>query len=574
MTKIRGKITKILFKKDDFIIAVLNTNTEQIKVLGNIYGVRKNEYINVEGVWETHPKFGEQLKVESWERPIPETEEQIIAYLSSPMVKGCGKKTAIKIVDELGEDTLKSIMKDRGTCLNGIHGLGKDRAKRISDSIVNTFQLQEIISDLSKYGIHSKMTVKMYQKHGANTSNVIKKNPYKLLDMNIIGFQETDEIARKIGIMPLSTYRIEACLKYILKQMCFEKGHSCITQQNLFKRVKMELNHNSSDSDLLSDQELETALMCTEEKYIIIQGNYVYPKTLYYSEEGLAQKLSKMKSSWDRQLLPFLEKHIKKHEKEENLILADKQKEAVLKLFEQQLLVLTGGPGTGKTTIIKTMIDMYKKLSPDSNIRLAAPTGRGSRKLSETVDYEASTIHKLIGYKNDSAPYYNRENQLICDFLIIDEMSMADVILTNNLLQAVRKDTKILFVGDTDQLPSVAPGNVLNDLIASEIATIKLKKVCRQAKNSQIVKNAHRINRGKSVLIDNQKKDLFFIRKNTLNGIAEFINKSVKRFLELGYSLSDILVLSPIKKGEVGTHELNILLRDNLNPYSIDKKEW
>lgn len=232
-------------------------------------------------------------------------------------------KTAIKIIEHLGEDTLNIIMKERETCLLNIQGLGKDRAKEITSSIVNTFELQEIIADLSQYSINSKMVIKMYQKYGTHTLNTIKSNPYELLSLNMISFQENDEIAKNLGIMPLSTYRMEACLKHVLKQMCFEKGDSYILQQDLLKRVKLELNHNSNDSELLSEQELETALMCTEEKSIIVQGEYIYPRSLYYSEESLAQKLSKMRRSWDSQLLPFLEKHIKKHEKAEKIILAD-----------------------------------------------------------------------------------------------------------------------------------------------------------------------------------------------------------------------------------------------------------
>src|SRR5699024_5031533 len=203
MKEFQGEIVKILFQKEDFLIAVLKTDTNQIKIIGNVYGVKKGEEVILRGDWETHPRFGEQLKVESWKRPIPQNEEQIIAYLSSPMVKGCGKKTAIKIVEHLGEDTLNIIMKEKETCLSNIQGLGKKRAKKITTSIVNTFELQEIITDLSQYGINSKMVIKMYQKYGTHTLNTIKSNPYELLSLNMISFQENDEIAKNLGIMPL-----------------------------------------------------------------------------------------------------------------------------------------------------------------------------------------------------------------------------------------------------------------------------------------------------------------------------------------------------------------------------------
>jgi len=575
MTELTGKVSRILFNKDDFMIAILKTDTRKnIKIVGNIYGVDKNEDITVKGVWETHPKFGEQLKVESWERPIPKTEEQILAFLSSPMVKGCGKKTARKIVKQLGENALSIISEKKEVALAGIKGLGKKRAKQIVASVIETFELQKIISQLKEYGITSSATIKLYQEYGSNTVDVIKENPYELINLNLVGFQKADEIARRIGIMPTSGYRIEACLNYILKKLCFQKGHTYILQDDLLHETSLALNHNADPSNVISLDELENVLICTEEKYIVNQGGYIYPTFLFYHEDELARKLSKMRGSRDGEALPFLEKHIKKYQKEQKIVLADKQREAIRRLFEEQLLVLTGGPGTGKTTVIKAMIDIYKKLYPKQTVKLAAPTGRASRKLSDTVGHEATTIHRLIGYRKGEIPTYNRENQLICDLLVVDEMSMADVALTNNLLQAISKDTKILFVGDVDQLPSVAPGNVLNDLIQSGIATIRLTEVFRQAEESQIIKNAHRINRGKSLFINNEKDDFFFIFQENLDNISTLIVRSAKRFLELGYTLSDLLILSPMKKGTVGTLELNEKLRNALNPASSHKKEW
>lgn len=570
-----GKITRILYRNDDFLIAILKTKEgEDIKIIGNIYGVDKNEQITIKGGWETHPKFGRQLMVESWERPIPQTEEQVLAFLSSPMVKGCGKKTARNIVNKLGKNALEIITKEKESCLSNIKGLGKSRSKQIVQSVVGTFELQKIISQLLVYGITAPMAIKAYKEYGSNTAEVIMKNPYELTNLNLVGFQKADEIARRIGIMPTSGYRIEACLKYVLKKMCFEKGHTYILKKDLLHETNLALNHNANPSEIVSDVELEDCLFCSEEKFVVIEDDCIYPTFLFKHEQALAGKLSKMMGSRLGRGVPNFKKHIRKYQKKHGIVLAEKQRYAIQRLFEKNLLVLTGGPGTGKTTVIRIMVDIYRKMYPEHTIRLVAPTGRASRKLSEVTGLEASTIHRLIGYQKGKQPLYNKDNRLPCNLLIIDEMSMVDVILANNLMQALSNDTKVLFVGDTDQLPSVAPGNVLRDLINSGIPTVTLTEVFRQAQESQIINNAHKVNRGKSLFIDQEKDDFFFISQENPEKIAKLIVKSALRFIELGYSISDILVLSPMKNGVVGTIALNEMLRNKLNPSQPDKKEW
>ena len=254
--------------------------------------------------------------------------------------------------------------------------------------------------------------------------------------------------------------------------------------------------------------------------------------------------------------------------------MAEKQREAVRRLFEEQMLILTGGPGTGKTTVIRAMLDMYKVMYPDKSVCLAAPTGKASRQLSEVAGHEASTIHRLIGYQQGEIPTYNWEDKLPCEFLIVDEMSMVDVQLASLLLDALERDTKILFVGDIDQLPSVSPGNVLSDMIKAGLPTVSLTEVFRQAEESQIISNAHRVNQGKSLLIDKDKGDFYFIDQEDPKRIADLIVRSAIRFQELGHSLSDILILSPMKKGPAGTITLNEQLREALNPATHTKTEW
>lgn len=574
MNKITGKLSKIFYRKDEFLIGKLATNNdEEIKIIGNIYGVDINEEITVKGEWETHSKYGRQLKVEFWERPIPQTEDQVLAFLSSSMVKGAGKKTARRIVDKLGEDALNIISEQRESCLIDIKGIRKKRAKEIVNSVIETYELQKIIAKLLVYGITSEMAIKLYKEHGSNTLEVIKNNPYELTNLNLIGFQKADEIAKKIGVLPTSGYRIEACLNYILKKECYKQGHSFISEDTLIKETDLALNHNALESDTVSEQELETSLISCEERFIVNENKNVYPSFLYQAESGLADKISKITANQLGRGVPNFKKHIKKYEKEQNIKLAPKQIKSIEQLFKNNLMVLTGGPGTGKTTVVKAMVDIHKKVYPDKTVKLTAPTGRASQKLADTVDHQASTIHKLIGYRKGEEPTYNSQNKLICDFLVVDEMSMADVSLIYLLLRALRNDTKIVFIGDTDQLPSVSPGNVLADLIKSNMPIVKLTEVFRQAQESQIIKNAHRVKSGKSLLINRQKNDCFFILKEDIRGIANLILRSAARFLELGYSLEDILILSPIKKGKAGTIELNEHLRDVLNPANIDKRD-
>ncbi|MEB6549295.1 ATP-dependent RecD-like DNA helicase [Heyndrickxia sporothermodurans] len=571
-----GTLKDVVFRQEDFLIGYMETdNRERIKIKGSLYGVEKGEEITIKGKWETHPKYGRQFAVETWERPIPQTKEQVIAFLASPLVKGCGPKQAVMIFEKLGENAIDIISEEGESCLEGIKGIGPKRRNKIVESVRSTFEVQKVISELLVYGITAEVAMKAYKEFGPNAAAIILENPYELIKLDNIGFLKADEIARKIGKLPISSFRIDACMEFVLTKTCYSSGHCYVEEHELFKQVELALNHHSTGDDIVTMEEIEQSVLRLDGDTIVIdEDGSIYPKRLFNYEKSLARKLSRLRGSRSGEAMSFLEKQITTYQKKNRIILAEKQREAVKRLFFEQMLILTGGPGTGKTTVVKAMIDVFKSVYPKAQIALAAPTGRASRKLSDVTGQEAKTIHSLIGYRPGDKAEYNNDNKLPANFLVVDEVSMVDLHLMHLLLQAVENDTKILLVGDTDQLPSVSPGNVLADMIQAGIPTVRLTDVFRQAEESQIVTNAHRINKGKPLLIDTTKNDFYFIRNDQPEHIAQLIVLSVVRFMNLGYDLSDIMVLSPMKKGPVGTIVLNQMLRDTINPKTAYTNEW
>src|SRR5690625_414810 len=570
-----GKVTSVLFQNDDFMIGVLTTDDNlEVKFTGNIYGVNKDEDLTLKGEWINHSKYGEQLKVHEWKRPIPKTKEQIIAFLGSGLVKGVGKKRAIDIVEKLGNDAITIINNKEEEALAGIKGIGKKTATNIVESIKATFEVQKIITELLRYGIPANLTLKLYKNYGSETALMVKQNPYTLTEIDGVGFHKADEIARNIGILPTSGYRVKACIDFILSRICHQKGHTYVNEEELVNETLSTLNHNSSMNEQVYEEELMQSIYSLEDRTLVIENELVYPKYLFKYEEGLARKLSRMRECRDGEALSFLDERIKKYQKKNQIILADNQRQAIKLMMEEQLLVLTGGPGTGKTTVVKAVIDIYKNENPNSVVMLTAPTGRASQKLSDSTGYNAMTMHRAIGYRQGELPEYHDGNKLEVDLLVIDEMSMVDLQIAHWTFNALPRHTKVLFIGDTDQLPSVGSGNVLYDVIRSGITTIELTEIFRQAEESQVITNAHRINNGQSLLIDKEKDDFYFIHEENLERMCSLIVLSAIRFTTLGYDLEDILILSPMRKGEVGTHLLNERLRDKLNPKEPNKSEF
>jgi exodeoxyribonuclease V alpha subunit len=574
---ITGTLVRYKYRQpnNDFIVAILKPNDgKEITITGTIYGVEPNEKITVYGAWFKHPQFGDQYRVERWERPIPKSKEQVIAFLSSSLVKGCGEKRAQQIVEALGEHALDIIMKEGEACLLPIRGIGQQKASSIVASVRSSFEVQQIMMELSKYGISTNIVVKAYKEFGSNTLEIIKRNPYQLTKLDLIGFLKADEIAKRLGIMPNSMFRIESCVDYVLKKMCFDFGHCFIPESELIDEVLKVLNHNT-DVYITRDEVEQGIFQLEENGRVIIEEGGIYPPFLYRSEKRLAQRLLRfMRSGSNNVNMDAIDTAIKDYQVRSKMVLAEGQREAIRKLFTENLLILTGGPGCGKTASVKAVIDVYQRLNPVARIALAAPTGRASRKLTEVTGLDAATIHRLINFRPGEEPEFNESNPLEADLLIVDEISMMDIQLADLLFRAINPNkTKVLLVGDQDQLPSVNPGNVLKDMMDAGVPHVRLTEVFRQAQNSQIVTNAHRINKGESIVIDPGKQDFYFIQREKQEEIAATIRNSVVRFTQLGYTAADILVLSPMKKGPIGTEELNRVLQETLNPSAPHKEE-
>ncbi|WP_374724116.1 SF1B family DNA helicase RecD2 [Calidifontibacillus erzurumensis] len=581
-TKLLGKITKFIYKKEDFSVALFRIEKkETIIIKGNLTGMGIGEKIKLHGTIEKHPKYGKQFSVHYWERPKPENKAQLIEFLSSA-IKGVGKKYAQLIVEQLGENALNIILDEGYKSLMGIQGISEKRAKNIANSIKETMGLQQIIKEVSKYGIDTDIAIKAYNIYGNDTVNKIKENPYLLMKIADISFHRADEIARNVGIGLLSKVRIIACINLVLQERCYNAGHCYIREEELIYFTKYFLNMNLKNGDEPITEDYEIIATIEEYKEIVnVRGN-VYPRKLYEAEKNVAMKVSYFITTqikerlYTKTKLTNIDEKIKEFQVKHNTVLAEKQREAIRQFMTHNFLILTGGPGTGKTFTVKGIIEIYKSLYSDKKkIVLAAPSGRAARNLYESTGIKESyTLHKLLGYRQGEVPEYNQSNPLDKDLVIVDEISMADIILASHFFDAINPTkTKVLFVGDYDQLPSIGPGNLLKDLLEAGVPSVRLTDIYRQAEASQIITNAHRINSGKQILIDQEKNDYYFLEIENPHHIAHMINKSVKRFIELGHDISEIMVLSPMKKGIIGTESLNELIQKSINPPEPTKKE-
>ena len=576
MVTVEGIVEEIIFKNESngFIVAILEAEGDSITIVGYDPFLKTGQSVRVVGDMVYHPNYGEQIEIESISTITPDTLDGIEKYLSSGLIPYVGKKTAKKIVEKFGKDSLE-IIEYHPERLKEIEGIGKKKVKKISEAFEDQRELRDVMVFLQQYNITPAYCIRIYKKYGKDTINIITENPYRLSeDVFGIGFKKADEIARNMGIAINSPYRIEAGIKFELMKSS-GNGHTYVPQNILIEDTKRMLRIEEE----IVEESIRDLAIRKEIQLENIDGEIlIYYMPFYMAEANVSRKIVEISKVELEELDIDVEKEIEKIEDSEGIVFAKKQKEAIKESVENGMLIITGGPGTGKTTTINAIIKLFeeKKLK----IALAAPTGRAAKRMSQATDREAKTIHRLLEYSfMEEEMGFERDegNPLDLDVVIIDEASMVDIILMNNLLKAIMPGTRIIFIGDIDQLPSVGPGNVLKDIIKSGVVkVVKLDEIFRQAEESMIVVNAHKINKGEFPSLNVKGKDFYFIPKYNSKEVVETIlglcNRRLPNFN--GYdSLKDIQVLTPMKKGDVGTNSLNKHLQEILNPKGYGKSE-
>lgn len=584
--EIKGRIRDIIYRNEinSYTIATFETDEEETTVVGYLPFIEKGDSLKITGNFVEHPEYGRQLKIETFEKLMPEDLDSIENYLANGKFKGIGPATAKRMVNTFGKDVI-NIIKFEPEKLSCIKGITEEKAIEISQSFNENWEVWQIVSYLEKFGIGPQSAEEIYKKLGPNTITTIEENPYILIDLTVrVNFAQIDQIAIKMGMDLENDKRIRSGIKYALK-LSANNGHCAVLYENLIQFVKDLLN--------VSESMIENNIIFLKTKNEIVledreNQEWVYLYNYYMAEKNVAESLITLDNYLNVKKISNFEKKLKKIEKHSDLELSEKQREAVIAVQEHNVCVVTGGPGTGKTTIIKTIIEMYKQ--EEKKVVLCAPTGRAAKRMSEATGEEAKTLHRLLEIgKTSSDELQNIDPNvevapLDADVIIVDEVSMVDIFLMNYLLQAIYKGTKLVLVGDSNQLPSVGPGNVLKDIIQSErLTTITLNKIFRQAAKSKIILNSHKVNEGISIFSKDEQneneeliEDFFFINEtNKLKVLENVISLCTGRLERYGnYTFAqNIQVISPTKKGELGTKELNKSLQQAINPESEEKNE-
>lgn len=574
--ELKGQIEEFIYQNESnsYCIAVFQTEDDEvITVVGYLPFIAVGDTLKLEGKMVVHQEYGEQFKIETFEKLMPENAAALEKYLASGTIKGIGPATARKIINRFGEETL-SVFKFEPVRLAEIKGITKDRAYEIGEEFNEKWEVWQIVSFLETFGIGANNSKKVYDALGVNAVEKIQENPYILVDIVYgVNFNAIDKIAMQIGIPMDSDYRIKSGIKYALLVASYN-GHTCVQKENLINYVKsvLEVDETSIEDNIIN-------LNVASEIHIINKDGleYVFLEQLYKAEKNIADRLIALRDCNNTKFMKDFDNEIKKNEAKMDIELSEKQFDAIKQINENNIAIITGGPGTGKTTIIKCVLEIYK--SHQKKVVLAAPTGRAAKRMSETTGEEAKTIHRLLEigkFEEDKLGSIDTDvTPVDADILVIDEMSMVDVFLMNYLVKAVFLGTKLIFVGDPNQLPSVGPGSILKDLIDSnEFATVYLDKIFRQAAKSKIIVNAHNVNNGinfvgKKDYEEGSLEDFFYINESNQDKMLyQVISLSKDRLKKYGdYEFfKNIQVLTPTKKGRMGTKELNKSLQEALNP--------
>ena len=581
--EIKGEVADIIYQNEinSYTISTFETEDELVTIVGYLPFITSGDTLKLFGKFVEHKDYGRQFKVDTFEKIMPETLSALEKYLGNGNVKGIGEVTARKIIRKFGDDTI-NIFKFEPERLAEIKGITKAKALEMSQSFLENWEVWQIVGFLERFKIGAEHAKKVYNLLGVNAIEQIEGNPYILIDIaRGVDFKQIDAMALDLGISYDNQKRVESGIKYALIKATYN-GHSCVVKENLIEFVitLLDVTTECIEDNLIGLKAKDEIVI---EKRDGIEWIYLY--NFYKVEEEIATRIIRLDNSKNMKKIEHIDKALKKVEEKSKIELSEKQKEAIKAINEKNVTIITGGPGTGKTTIIKTIIDLYEE--KNKKVVLAAPTGRAAKKMTEATDKEASTLHRLLGLgKLDDEGIYTRHSDyegapIDADVIVVDELSMVDMFVMNYLLKCIYQGTKLILVGDIDQLASVGPGSVLKDLINSEtINTVKLDKIFRQAAKSKIILNAHRVNNGQKFLSkedkeieEDTKEDFFFIQQNSTEKILqEVISLSTGRLEKFGnYDFfKNIQVLTPTKKGPLGTRELNKALQNVLNP-NIDE---
>ena len=590
--QLEGQVIDIIYKNDinSYTVATFETSEqEETTIVGYLPFVNEGDNLKITGDIVKHPDYGEQFKIATFEKTMPTTPEALEKYLSNGSFKGVGPATAKKIVNTFGKDTI-NVIKLEPQKLTQIKGISKEKALEITEQFVANWEIWQIVGFLDKFGIGPQSAEGVYKKLGEGALERISENPYILVDVaSKVNFEKVDRIAMEMGVEESNYKRIRSGIKYGLEKIGLN-GNSCVLYDNLIKYEQDLLRVDINNIE-------EAIIQMKAKEEIVLEDRpdgkeWVYSKNFYEAEKNIAEKIVGLRNADNVKMIRTLREDLRIIEDNIDIELSEKQREAIESINEHNVCIITGGPGTGKTTIIKAIIELYKKhgMKPV----LCAPTGRAAKRMTETTGEDAKTLHRVLELAGMSDDTDNFNTNLLVtpidgDIIIVDEASMIDMFLMNYLLKAIYKGTKLVLVGDTDQLPSVGPGSILKDIIDSkQVQTITLNQIFRQAAKSKIIVNAHRVNEGESFISGNVKEtqideenielldDFFYINEANQEKIQQTIvslcKGRLKKFGNYDF-FSNIQVITPTKKGKLGTKELNVLLQKELNPEEVDKDE-